>query len=312
MPLFNSASGTCFFSEEQKSKISQLISKHTWANDYTGIGRRAYIYLYDENGTILDSLASIRSQIKAEVASTQKIITAFVLSKNNDINYDNYIRYDSSQKTLDLMGSRKSRNFIYSVKTPKGNVKLKNHIKGLLDYSANSSGRAIALYHSDSETAFVKEMNTEVNDILDDEKMNSCFQNGHGLQPWYKEVKTGYAQKKCGTNKQFSTAENMARLMMKFSLDLDFQAIVKDAGLDITNFSKTGYTKSSGFGRIGTNLIATGPCKGNYISYAFFGGRKGGQKKNLQLLMDKLLIEINSEIPFPIERETEIPQLEVF
>lgn len=284
----------CYFDHNEKTELQNLTKTYTWGNDHTGIGRRAHVYIYDSNGNIIDTLVGISSHTKAEIASTQKIITAYMLSQNNDLSYNADVYYDRPQRSLDAMGTKSGRDYIRAVKKSNGNINVRNHLRGLLNKSTNSSGRALALYNNDSERAFMTELNTEMADMLDDYQSNTCLQNGHGLQPFYSQVNTGHAQSRCGRNKQFSTAENMARLVMKFSLNDDFRSVLRDAGLDADRFHKTGFTSDAGAGRVGAFKIKSGACAGNYVSFAFYGGRTG-QRRSIEILHQKLINRINRQ-----------------
>jgi len=177
----------------------------------------ASVLSLSENGDIEKTLFSKNATNSQAVASTQKIITAWVAIKYG--NLDQSIQFLDSDLSYDLEGVRALFPSTTTEINPGDTATLKQLIYTLLNQSSNGAAQAIAHGVGNGNVRdFVKLMNQEVKFLLNDTDVNSYFQNPHGLTDTDDHYKFGEPEVR-----QRSTASNMARFIGKIMGDSKFR-----------------------------------------------------------------------------------------
>ena len=202
------------------------------------------LYLVDGRGDIQSRLFSVSEHTPRAVASTQKMITAWVTLRSRSL--DESLEYTADDDWHDSANEgvparhRDGRQF-----TIGDRATIKEFLQTLLEQSSNAAAAALARDpQSGSHRPFVKKMNDAANQLLSPHHFNTYFQNPSGLTDSESRLQQGDS-----SATQHSTADNMARLMARIMATpegktLESLGIRNAAGTGI--FQKYGYTQAAG------------------------------------------------------------------
>jgi D-alanyl-D-alanine carboxypeptidase len=248
------------------STIERLVEKYV-PSSANNRESAASVLLLKESGDMEKTLYSKNANSAQAVASTQKIITAWVAIKYG--NLDQSIQFLDTDLTYDLEGRRAIFPGTTTEINPGDNATLKQLINTLLIQSSNGAAQAIAHGVSNGNVRdFVNLMNQEVKFLLNNEDVNSYFQNPHGLTDIDDHYKFGDPE-----IKQLSTSNNMARLIGKIMGDSKFRQALVLSGISdakIGQLIKVGSTKAAG-NTIVVRIPYGSGCGEKGVSMAFFG-----------------------------------------
>ncbi|MBU6375970.1 MAG: hypothetical protein KGQ59_08250, partial [Bdellovibrionales bacterium] len=165
--------------------------------------------LVDASGKVLQRLHESSPHDPRAVASTQKTITAWVASRSTPL--DRSVVYLDEDDWHDSANDgnpavRKDKSPIRVGET----VTVRELLQTMLEQSSNAAASALARAAAGTHRDFVRQMNASVRELLDNENVDTYFQNSSGLTDAQDPLKLGELP-----TLQHSTADNMARMMAK-------------------------------------------------------------------------------------------------
>ena len=256
-----------------------------------GRGSAASVFAVDENGEVTQTLYMKNASVTQPVASSQKILTAWVASKY--INFDQQIQFTETDLSYDKEGGRAVYPGTNRQVNPGEIVTVAQLMNSLLIQSSNGAANAIARAVSNGNVRnFVSLINQEVYSLLNNIDVHSYFQNPNGLTDTSSHYKFGNSN-----HRQESTTSNMARFIAKMMGDYKFRYAMNYSGVQGVSegrLIKPGSTKAAG-----KTIVARIPlagCGNKGISMAFFGESSDDQFPKLYALINQLQTEINQSI----------------
>jgi|GEM_PF-1949308 len=246
------------------SRVAKLFDRKV-ARGANGRAGAAALYRINEDGAVVQTLFERNASLPQPVASTQKMVSSWVLAKYSDLG--RRVRFTDADLDVDLLGSRAvyrktGREIQVGDETTAG-----VYVNTLLIESSNGAGLALSRSIEGGTRAFVALMNSEADRILGSGN-DTFFQNPHGLTD-----EPGYERYTDSSDSQQSTAGELAKLMGFFSADKDYRARMGDAGLSTLatgTFAKGGATRAAGR-TILFRFALPGACSAQGVAGAFFG-----------------------------------------
>jgi len=271
-------------------RIAQLVNYYV-PNGSNGRGAAASVFALDENGEVSQTLYMQNANVTQPVASSQKILTAWVASKY--VNFDQQIQFTKDDLDYDVEGGRAVYPGTNRQVNPGDVVSVAQLMNSLLTISSNGAAHAIARAVSNGSVRnFVALINQEVGLLLNDNDVHSYFQNPNGLTDTSSHYKFA-----ASNHRQESTTSNMARFIGKMMGDYRFKYAMNYSGVEGVaqgQLIKPGSTKAAG-----KTIVARVPlagCGNKGVSMAFFGDSSDNQFPRLYALINQLQNEINQSI----------------
>ncbi len=230
-------------------------------------------YHVDSRGELKVDLFSTSQHTRQAVASTQKILTAWLAVKYGRLS--SKIKFSSLDLEFDLEGNRA----IYPSTGKKVQVgespKLSELLNTLLTQSSNGAAQAISRGVGKTTQTFMHWVNQEVPTLLNNYDVRSYFQNPHGLTD-----SDAHYQFADANQKQLSTADNMARFIGKIMAQSNFRSALKFIGMPAAGdgvLLKNGSTQAAGKTIIGRLPLTNSGCSGHALAFALFGSKADNQ-----------------------------------
>ena len=203
------------------------------------------VYRVNNSGLIYDAVFEKNADVPQAIASTQKILTAFLAEKSGrlDAAYTYTPEDDWNDSGNDGTPAVKPDGKPLQI----GEIMLvRDYVTTLLDQSSNAAASSIANALAGNHPQFVKQMNSAMRALLGSQRFDSYFQNPSGLTC---EQDARLCHGELATP-QHSTANNLARLMGRIMADTEFSNFI--FSLKIHNvapngrFHKGGATQAAG------------------------------------------------------------------
>jgi D-alanyl-D-alanine carboxypeptidase len=274
------------------SRLQELVNKYL-PNGSNGRPSAAAIYKTDGQGKILQNLFEKNPHSAQAVASTQKIVTAFVTSKY--VNLNSQVEFSNLDLAFDVEGGRGVYHNSGKQIEVGDKVGIPDLLNTLFIQSSNGAAQALSRGIDGSTRSFVNLMNSEVTSILAGESNKSYFQNPHGLT----DNAPRYRNAQDPTRVQKSTANNMARIL-GYILGQDvFKRALSKAGLSDASrgyLGKPGATQAAGKTYVYHFPLTSSNCQGAGVSMAFFGDSSNNQFERLRELCTQVRDEILGDL----------------
>ena len=263
------------------SKISSLMSQYV-PRGSNGRGAAGAVFVIDPSGAVHQTLFEKNSNTRQPVASTQKIVTAWVISKYSDLG--RRVTFNNDDLEVDVQGGRATIRSTGKTVQVGDSPTVAQYLNTLLIESSNGAALALSRSVNGGTRAFVSLMNDQADELLRNPN-SSFFQNPHGLTDTASEYR--YTD---SDSPQGSTANNLARLMGEFMADSNYRSTLSGAGLsDVRSgyLTKVGSTNAAGNTVVFRYPLA-GNCKGYGIAAAFFGEHVSAQWQKFRDLQTAL------------------------
>jgi D-alanyl-D-alanine carboxypeptidase len=253
-----------------------------------GAGRAAAgaLYRIDPQGAAVQTVFERNADKFQPVASTQKMVSAWVLAKHSDLN--RRVEFTEADLEVDVLGSRAQNRETGRTIQVGDEVAVRVYLNTMLIESSNGGSLALSRSINGGTRAFVELMNSETDRILGAGN-STFFQNPHGLTD-----ESGYERYTDSDESQGSTASELARLMGFFTADKSFRERMGDADLSTLaggTFAKGGATRAAGR-TILFRFALPSSCAGQGVAGAFFGEGTDQQWTNLKSLYSTVRDEI--------------------
>lgn len=218
------------------------------------------------------------------VASTQKIMTAWVTAKYAD-RMGTKFRFTDDDLYFDNEGTRALDRSTGRVINPGDSISLSNYLYTLMAQSSNGAANALAKGTSKNIEAFVNRMNSEATRLLGSGH-RTYFQNPSGLtddHDLYRYANTNH--------RQGSTAREMALLIGIMMNDSTYKSRLASAGVP---YVSSGYLYKPGLTQAaGRTVVMRFPhlgkgCQGQSIAVALFGENSSTQSSNFVRAYEEL------------------------
>lgn len=236
----------------------KLVRQHLRSNNHPeGLNRppALALYLVGDSGTIVKRLAETSVDDPRPIASTQKILTAWVVAKTASLETLVTIQPEDDWHDSANDGNparRRDGSLIQIGDT----ASVRELLQTMLEQSSNAAAAALARAVLGSHENFVRQMNIEAQSLLassssTEDRFDTYFQNPSGLTDTEARLRNAELP-----ITQHSTANNLARLMAKLFQrphspgSFNFALFIKQ--LDIWNyvsdgtFEKHGKTRAAG------------------------------------------------------------------
>lgn len=260
------SSASCDYNQV-RDEVEAIIKRNVRSGSGCGVSLpvRAAMYPVEGRG-VGEPILDIRSTDKERVASSQKIVTAYLLYKNRrKINYP--IRVDSyGAKRVGTSGENKSN---WNNRVVNRNLSERDFFQTILGLSSNgASYRAMELITgSTKESSHANFINNFIDDILPGN--NTRFTNAHGLDNY------SYAG---GVQSNFSTPRDMAKITAYIYSDSSYMSFLRSHGL---GSGKAGITCRGGRNMALYLRKSSGNCKGQEFSIFYSGKTYGNADKEI-------------------------------
>jgi len=264
-----SFAGVCKIKKDLSEEIAAIFDRHV---PHGSNGREAAgIVLHYKKGKLDEVLFERNAERKQAVASTQKILTAYVASLDGI--FSNTERFTKNDLYFDSQGNRavfRNTNELVEVDDL---PQLSDYFYSLLQRSSNGSANALGRSVDGSLFLFMQRVNATAQLILGT-SLKSYFQNPSGLTD--SSSKYRYTGTKI---KQGSTARELAEIM-GFIIQKDkFRDSLVRNGFPYAGqkyLRKGGYTRAAGK-TIVFSIPLGSKCAQNNITFALFGSDSSDQ-----------------------------------
>lgn len=252
-----------------------------------GRGPAASVLLTDSGGYIVNIGYEKNANVFQAVASTQKILTAWVAIKKGNLR--DQVRFTNNDLFYDQQGSRATLGPGGSKIQPGDQATLYQYLYSLMYQSANGAAHAITRGPATTNTQnFVGLMNQEAADLLRSDSPKSFFQNPSGL------TDSDSSYRFAGSNRtQGSTAREMAALAGRMMGNSKFKSQLDKAGLQGTSSGylyKLGFTQAAGRTVVAHFKHPKSGCQNYGVAIALFGENTSSQFANFQKAYQELLV----------------------
>lgn len=266
-----------------KLHIQEIVGKYL-PRGSNGRDSAAAVYKISPSGQVNQTLFEKSATVPQAVASTQKIVTAWVTLKGSDPKKK--ITFSNLDLDFDEEGDRAL--FRGNGKTVQvgDSISVSELLYTLIMQSSNGAAQALSRsLASASAREFVDKMNSEVDSILGPNK--SYFQNPHGLT----DSSSKYRFSSDPSQKQLSTASEMARLLGYFmSQDLYRNGLsnAQIPGVSSGTLGKPGWTNAAGKTYVYRFSLPSNKCGQEAVSMALFGEDTDNQFDRMYSLMTEV------------------------
>lgn len=272
----------CALSPQQKT-FASIIKKRV-PRGSGGRAPAAAILLVNSSGDPIDVGYEKNSTNFQAVASTQKILSAWVLV--NHASLSESVTFNYQDLEYDLEGNRAIRRSTGKRINVGESAKLSEYLYTMITQSSNGASHAMTR-NSDTQTTkeFVRLMNEEAKDILG-ASSKSYFQNPSGLTDDSSNQRFAASNKKQG-----STARELAALAGKFMSKSKYRSALQKSGVagasDGTLY-KLGFTQAAGRTLVATFKHPKSGCQSNTIAFALFGESSASQENRFRAAFDEI------------------------
>lgn len=264
---------SCAIASHQ-SELAAII-KNRVPRGSNGRSPAASILGIDSSGNVIEIGYEKNAGVFQAVASTQKIMTAWVISKYGNLSQN--VRFTDTDLEYDLQGERAIRRKTGQKIQVGDSVPVSDYLYTLLTQSSNGAAMALSRGPTTTTQAFVRLMNQEVTSLLGS-NASTYFQNPNGLtdsSSFYRFADT--------TRRQGSTTREMASLLGKFMANSRFRSRLTSAGMNLGNnrvLYKLGVTNAAGHTLVAHFSNPGAGCSSEGVSIALFGGSSDAQFTN--------------------------------
>jgi D-alanyl-D-alanine carboxypeptidase len=273
---------SCEISKHQ-SAITSIMDRRV-PRGSNGRGAGISVIRLSSKNELLDIGYEKNPHVFQAVASTQKIMTAWVLVKYAS-NLNNRERFNNDDLFYDAQGTRAFDRSTGRIINPGDSISLTNYLYTLMTQSSNGAGHAIARGTSRTVENFVNQMNNESLRLLGANR-RSYFQNPSGL------TDDSSAYRFASTNtRQGSTAREMALLIGIMMNDSTYKSKLASSGIAHVSSGylyKNGFTKAAGRTAVMRFPHQGKGCSGQSIAVALFGENSSAQASNFLQAYEEL------------------------
>jgi len=233
---------------------------------------------------------STSQNVRQAVASTQKILTAYMTVKKG--NLSSKVKFTALDLDFDNEGHRAIHPATGKEIQVGESVAVSEYMNTLLIQSSNGAAQALSRGIGGTTQKFMQWINQDVPVLLSHYEVLSYFQNPHGLTD-----DSAHYQFADPSRTQLSTADNMARFIGKIMSKSSFRSALKSIGYPGNGEGvvvKNGFTQAAGSTIIGRFPLVNSGCVGHSLSFAMFGSKADDQFKRFHKVIDGLYAKLYS------------------
>lgn len=266
-----------------RSGLTSIIAKRV-PRGSNGRGAAASILRLNSKGDLIEVGYEKNANVFQAVASTQKIMTAWVTTKYAK-SMNSVIRFTNDDLFDDNQGGRATYRKTGQTIDVGETASLNDYLYTLITNSSNGSALALSRGVASTTESFVTLMNNEAYSILGASR-KTYYQNPNGLTD--DEDRYRYA---ATNNRQGSTAHEMALIIGKLMGDSGFRSKMSSAGLTQAkqySLYKLGFTQAAGRTVVMHFPNPKSGCGSDHIAIALFGENSSSQFTNFQNALNEI------------------------
>ncbi|HVJ65175.1 MAG TPA: hypothetical protein VM901_07965 [Bdellovibrionota bacterium] len=249
-----------------------------------GRGAAASVLRLGSKNELLEVGYEKNAHVFQAVASTQKIMTAWIVAKFAS-SQSTRVRFDQSDLFYDEQGTRAYNRSTSQNINVGDNVTLKLYLYTLMVQSSNGAAHALGRGTSRTVESFVAQMNAEAARMLGNSR-RTYYQNPSGL------TDDADVYRFASTNaRQGSTAREMALLVGFMMNDASYRSKLSSAGVENVSSGylyKPGATEAAGRTAVMRIPHLGRGCRGQSLAVALFGEDTNTQSANLRSAYEEL------------------------